>query len=48
VPHGERRAQGGHHVGDARLVQRNDVGVAFHYDGAAGRRDRETVRRDPV
>lgn len=35
VPHGERRAQGGHHVGDARLVQRNDVGVAFHYDGAA-------------
>ena len=36
VPHGERRAQGGHHVGDPGLVQRDDVGVALHHDGAAG------------
>ena len=37
VPHGERRAEGGHRVFDTRLMQGDHIGVALHHDGHARR-----------
>ena len=37
MAHGERGAQRGHRIPHARLVQRDDVGVALHHHGYAGR-----------
>ncbi len=46
--HGQRGARRGHHVGDARLVHRDHVGVTFHQDALVGLGDAVLGLEDAV